>query len=113
MSGTTTAIMCDCRVRRLRATMFGRYPSSRIAFITVPRVATATARLPDNTWETVVGLTPARLATCEIVTRERWSDAASVLDMAVSYWEICSKTIWGRPMTDLVERFSSESLLLP
>src|SRR4051812_7611761 len=99
MSGTTTAIMCDCRVRGLRATMFGRYPSSRIAAITVPRVAAPTARLPDITWETVVGLTPARLATCAIVTREGWSDAASLLDMAVVYWEILAKRFdgMGRP----------------
>jgi hypothetical protein len=66
-----------------------------MASITVPRVAAPTARLPDNTWETVVGLTPARLATCAIVARERWPDAASVLDMAVFYWNLVAKRFDG------------------
>ncbi|TLF62106.1 helix-turn-helix domain-containing protein [Nonomuraea sp. KC401] len=86
-----------------------------MASITVPRVAARTARLPDNTWETVVGLTPARLATCAIVTRECWLDAASLLNMAGILRGILRQNdLMGRvSMTDLVERFSTESLLLP
>jgi hypothetical protein len=37
--------------------------------------------LPDSTWETVVGLTPAWLATWAIVTREGGPDSTSLLDM--------------------------------
>src|SRR3954452_11899433 len=69
MSGTTTAIMCDWRGRRVPATWLGRYPRSRIALMTTSRVAAPTTRFPDSTWDTVVGLTPARLATCAMVTR--------------------------------------------
>src|SRR3954449_12241878 len=61
--------MCERRVRSERATWLGRYPSRRIASCTVPRVSSATSRLPDRTWDTVVGLTPARAATWLMVTR--------------------------------------------
>ena len=60
-SGTTTATMCDCRVRRFRATWFGRYPSVRIGVHGRWRGSLRRrCRLPDSTCETVVGLTPAQ-----------------------------------------------------
>src|SRR5665647_2986257 len=79
MSGTITAIIWDRRVLRLRATLLGRYPSSRTASRTRSRVAALTGRLPDSTWETVVELTPASRATCPILTRPTPGSGSGVL----------------------------------
>src|SRR4051794_6615373 len=69
MSGTITAIICDRRGRRLRATLLGREPRSLTAWRAPSCVAAPTGRLPDSTCDTVVELTPARRATWAIVTR--------------------------------------------
>src|SRR5438034_682494 len=85
MSGMITATRCEVRVRRLRATPSGRYPSARMASSTRSRVDTATGRFPDRTWDTVVLLTCARLATSAMVTRvldaNRFTTAKRVVAM--------------------------------
>src|SRR5205809_6959637 len=85
MSGMITATRCEVRVRRLRATPSGRYPSARMASSTRSRVDPATGRFPDRTWDTVVLLTCARLATSAMVTRvldaNRFTTAKRVVAM--------------------------------
>src|SRR4051794_33836121 len=82
--------------------------------MTMSRVLAPTTRLPDRTWETVVGLTPARTATSAIVTRpEAAGRVDSSVGMAGTVLGQNDLSPWEPRVTDLVERYRVESLLSP